>query len=148
MCDDQDMGLDVYAVRPGDPAVKGHDTLQTPVTWEWEGPANLDPFEDVPRDFPEGLFWPSDGDFTGFRGQVYREWVNATLGFNLYELLDPAQVRTLAGRLDEWLADARTSGVDKIELSDGTTVPLSGIEALAQFLHAATAQNLWLFPDS
>ncbi|GAA0330499.1 hypothetical protein NE235_21320 [Actinoallomurus spadix] len=142
------MGLDVYAVRPGDPAVKGHDTLRTPVTWEWEGPADLDPFEDVPRDFPEGLFWPSDGDSTGFRGQVYREWVNRTLGFNLYELLDPAQVRDLADRLDHWLTDARAAGTDEVPLDDATTVPLSGIEALAAFVRATAAQDLWLFPDS
>ncbi|MFL6055744.1 MAG: hypothetical protein ACJ72W_23015 [Actinoallomurus sp.] len=142
------MGLDVYAVRPGDPAVRGHDTLETPVTWEWEGPADLDPFEDVPRDFPEGLFWPSDGDFTGFRGQVYREWLNGTLGVNLYELLDPAQVRDLADRLDRWLTEARAGGTDKTELGDDTVVPLSGIEALAQFVRASADQGLWLFPDS
>jgi hypothetical protein len=142
------MGLDVYAVRPGDPAVTGHDTLETPVTWEWEGPADLDPFEDVPRDLPEGLFWPSDGDFTGFRGQVYREWLNGTIGFNLYELLDPAQVRDLADRLDRWLTDARAGGTDKVKLGDDTVVPLSGIEALAQFVRASADQGLWLFPDS
>jgi hypothetical protein len=142
------MGLDVYAVRPGDPAVTGHDTLQTPVTWEWEPPADLDPFEDIPRDSPDGLFWPSDGDCTGFRGQVYREWVNDTFAVNLYELLDPAQVRGLADRLDRWLADARDAGTEKIALSAGTVVTLAGVEALARFVRTAAAQGLWLFPDS
>jgi hypothetical protein len=142
------MGLDVYAVRPGDPAVTGHDTLVTPVTWEWEGPTDLDPFEDIPRDFPEGLFWPSDGDFTGFRGQVYREWVSGTLGVNLYELHDPAQVRELDGRLARWLSDAIAAGTDKVRLDSETVVPLSGIEALAAFVRAAADQGLWLFPDS
>jgi hypothetical protein len=142
------MGLDVYAVRPGDPTVTGHDTLQTPVTWEWEPPADLDPFEDIPRDFPEGLFWPSDGDCTGFRGQIYREWVNDAFGVNLYELHDPAQVRDLAGRLDRWLADARGAGTDKVSLGGGTVVPLGGIEALVEFVRAAAAQGLWLFPDA
>jgi hypothetical protein len=142
------MGLDVYAVRPGDPAVTGHDTLETPVTWEWEPPADLEPFDEIPRDFPEGLFWPSDGDVTGFRGQMYREWVNGTLGVNLYELHDPAQVRDLADRLARWLADARAAGTDKVSLDDDTIVPLSGIEALAEFVRVGADQDLWLFPDS
>jgi hypothetical protein len=142
------MGLDVYAVRPGDPAVTGHATLETPVTWEWEAPADLDPFEDIPRDFPEGLFWPSDGDFTGFRGQVYRQWVSGTLGVNLYELHDPAQVRDLDGRLARWMSDAIAAGTDKVRLDGDTVVPLSGIEALAAFVRAAADQRLWLFPDS
>ena len=142
------MGLDVYAVRPGDPAVRGHDTLETPVTWEWDGPADLAPFEDIPRDFPEGLFWPSDGDFTGFRGQVYRQWVNDTFGTNLYELHDPAQVREFAGRIGRWLDKARTAGTEKVELGPDMIVPLSGIEALEGFVRTAADQELWLFPDS
>ncbi|GAA4621823.1 hypothetical protein GCM10023196_011680 [Actinoallomurus vinaceus] len=126
----------------------GHDTLETPVTWEWEPPADLDPFEEIPRDFPEGLFWPSDGDFTGFRGQVYREWVNGTFGVNLYELHDPAQVRDFADHLIRWLAEALAAGTDKVRLDEDMVVPLSGIEALAAFVRTSADQGLWLFPDS
>jgi hypothetical protein len=142
------MGLDVYAVRPGDPSVQGHDTLETPVTWEWDAPEDLDPFESISRDFPEGLFWPSDGDFTGFRGQIYQPWVHDTLGANLYELHDPAQVRELADRFDQWLEDAKAKGASEVRLGDETAVPLAGIEALGQFLRSAAEQGLWLFPDS
>lgn len=142
------MGLDVYAVRPGDPAVQGHDTLETPVMWEWEPPQDLVPFEEIPRDFPEGLHWPSDGDFTGFRGQIYRDWVNDTFGANLYALHDPAQVRELADGIDRWLRTARTGGVGKVQLGGDTVVPLTGIDALGQFVRTAADQGLWLFPDS
>jgi hypothetical protein len=141
------MGLDVYAVRSGDPAVTGHATLVKPVAWQWGLPEDLAPFKDIPREFPEGLFWPSDGDFTGFRGQVYQDWVEARLGESLYELHDPAEVAGLADRLDRWLDEARASGTTEFELYEGRTVPLVAIEVLARFVRAAADQGLWLFPD-
>ena len=141
------MGLDVYAVRPGDPAVTSHATLVKPITWQWGLPEELTPFKDLPRDFPQGLFWPSDGDFTGFRGQIYQEWIADTLGGSLYELHDPGEVADLAGRLDQWLDKARAAGTAELELYEGTTVPLAAIEVLTRFVRAAADQKLWLYPD-
>lgn len=141
------MGLDVYAVRPGDPGVTSHATLKKPVTFSWLAPEALDAFEAVGRNYPDGLMWPSDGDVTGFRGAVYQEWVHKTFGLSLYELTDSGEVSELADQLDGWLTTSRASGTAVVQLDEGSTTPLSGIEALARFLRAAADQKLWLYPD-
>ncbi|GAA3545317.1 hypothetical protein GCM10022419_026940 [Nonomuraea rosea] len=137
------MGLDVYAVRPGDPSVTGHSTLSTPVTFPWKVPEDIEPFKNMPRGFPAGVFWPSDSDITGFRGKVYEDWVSRHLGTSLYELLDPDEVQVLADALDRWLAEHPDTEID---LGDGPQ-PRAAIESLGHFFKAAAAQRLWFFPD-
>ncbi|GAA5022599.1 hypothetical protein [Kitasatospora paranensis] len=140
------MGLDVYAVRPGDAAVTGHATLTRPVAFGWLAPSGTDAFRAVDRGYPDGLMWPSDGDPTGFRGAVHQQGVEDEFGVSPYELADPAEVAALAGRVDDWLAAARREGRTEVELGAGA-VPLGGIAALGRFLGAAASQGLWLLPD-
>ncbi|MEV0108170.1 hypothetical protein AB0H42_17790 [Nocardia sp. NPDC050799] len=152
------MGLDVYAVRPSQDRVIDNAAfrrLQEMPPAErgefgWLRPAELEPFRELPREFATGgLFWPSDGDPTGFRGQVYDEWVSDEFGLGLYELFDPEEVRGLLKRLDEWLVRAE-SGVVPVPLfgHDGDDgYALTRVRSLAAFLRAAAAQDLWLFPD-
>ncbi|MFI5720575.1 hypothetical protein [Nocardia sp. NPDC051750] len=152
------MGLDVYAVRPNQSRVTdiaAFEQLQAMPPEErgefgWVHPDDLDPFEDLPRDFSQGgLFWPSDGDPTGFRGQVYEKWVSDEFGLSFYELFDPEDVRSLLERLDEWFTRAE-SGEAAVPLfgddsDDGHA--LTRVRSLAEYLRAVTAQDLWLFPD-
>ncbi|MGW1739452.1 hypothetical protein ACWCPQ_11650 [Nocardia sp. NPDC001965] len=85
------MGLDVYAVRPDQSRVTdgaAFRRLQELPPAErgefgWLRPAEPGPFEQLPREFAVGgVFWPSDGDPTGFRGQVYDEWVSDEFGLD------------------------------------------------------------------
>ncbi|MFD1547680.1 hypothetical protein [Nonomuraea guangzhouensis] len=138
------MGLDVYAVRPGDPSVTGHGTLSKPITFQWMVPEDIEPFENMPRGFPAGVFWPSDSDITGFRGKVYEGWVSKHLDTSLYALLDPDEVQVLADALDRWLAEHPDTEID---LGDGHPQPRAVIESLGHFFKAAAAQRLWFFPD-
>jgi hypothetical protein len=152
------MGLDVYAVRPSQDRVIDNAAFQRLQEmppeergeFGWLRPAELEPFRELPREFTTGgLFWPSDGDPTGFRGQVYDEWVSDEFGVGLYDLVDPEEVRGLLKRLDEWLVRAE-SGAVPVPLfgqdsDDGHA--LTRVRSLAAFLRAVAAQNLWLFPD-
>ncbi|MFI6313391.1 hypothetical protein ACIBEK_25100 [Nocardia fusca] len=152
------MGLDVYAVRPSQDRVIDNAAFQRLQEmppeergeFGWLRPAELEPFRELPREFTTGgLFWPSDGDPTGFRGQVYDEWVSDEFGVGLYDLVDPEEVRGLLKRLDEWLVRAE-SGAVPVPLfghdsDDGYA--LARVRSLAAFLRAVAAQNLWLFPD-
>ncbi|GGL19795.1 hypothetical protein [Nocardia jinanensis] len=152
------MGLDVYAVRPSQSRVTDSGAFRrlqemSPAErgeFGWLHPAELEPFHELPREFATGgVFWPSDGDPTGIRGQVYDEWVSDEFGLSLYELFDPEDVRGLLRRLDDWLERAGNGEV---------TVPLFGhdsddgyalsrVRSLVAFLRATAAQELWLFPD-
>ncbi|MBT2406070.1 MULTISPECIES: hypothetical protein [unclassified Streptomyces] len=141
------MGLDVYAVRPGDAGVTGHATLVKLVTFSWMAPADPAPFEAVPRGAREGLWWPSDGMVFGFRGGVYQQWMQEQFEVSLYELADPVEVAELAARLEAWLAEAEAAGTAELDLGDGAPTALSAIAALSRFVTAAADQKLWLFPD-
>lgn len=152
------MGLDVYAVRPSQGRVTDMAAFQQLQAmpedergeFGWMHPDEMEPFQELPRDFSlGGLFWPSDGDPTGFRGKVYEQWVSDEFGVSLYDLFDPGDVRDLLERVREWFGR-----VDSGE----ATVPLFGhdsddghartrVRSLAAFLEAAVAQELWLFPD-
>ncbi|MEU1521438.1 hypothetical protein [Nocardia rhamnosiphila] len=152
------MGLDVYAVRPGQSRVTdgaAFRRLQDMAPEErgefgWLHPEEPEPFRELAREFATGgLFWPSDGDPTGFRGQVYDGWISDEFGLSFYDLFDPEEVRGLLKRLDEWLVRAETGAVPVPlfghDSDDGYA--LARVRSLAAFLRAAAAQGLWLFPD-
>ncbi|MEU4311394.1 hypothetical protein [Nocardia sp. NPDC024068] len=152
------MGLDVYAVRPSQERVTDMAAFQqlqaTPEEergeFGWLHPADLTPFHDLPRDFAEGgLFWPSDGDPTGFRGQVYEKWVSDEFRMSLYDLFDPDDVRVLLERVDEWFdrADAGDAQVPLFGHDSDDGHALERVRAFAAFLRAAADQDLWFFPD-
>lgn len=152
------MGLDVYAVRPSQSRVTdgaAFRRLQDMAPEErgefgWLHPEEPEPFRELSREFATGgLFWPSDGDPTGFRGQVYDGWISDEFGLSFYDLFDPEEVRGLLKRLDEWLVRAETGAVPVPlfgrDSDDGYA--LARVRSLAAFLRAAAAQHLWLFPD-
>lgn len=152
------MGLDVYAVRPSQSRVIDsaafHRLQEMPPEergeFGWLPPEELEPFRALPREFATGgLFWPSDGDPTGFRGKIYQEWISDEFGVGLYDLVDPEDVRDLLKRLDEWLGRANAGAVPVPlfghDSDDGYA--LTRVRSLAAFLRAAAAQGLWLFPD-
>ncbi|MFI1464164.1 hypothetical protein [Nocardia carnea] len=152
------MGLDVYAVRPSQSRVSDRAAFQQiqamPAEergeFGWLHPDDLEPFDELPRDFAQGgLFWPSDGDPTGFRGQVYEKWVSDEFGLSLYELFDPDDVRGFLERLDEWLgrAEAGDAEIPSFGADSDDGYALTRARSLAAYLGAAAAQDLWLFPD-
>jgi hypothetical protein len=116
----------------------------------WLPPRDLGPFTELPRDFGVGgLFWPSDGDPSGFRGQIYAEQLSDALGVSLYEPFDPMGVRALLGQLDERLARAE-EGAAAVPLfgrdvDDGYA--LTRMRSLTAFVRAAAEQELWFYPD-
>ncbi|WP_280401184.1 hypothetical protein [Nocardia carnea] len=152
------MGLDVYAVRPNQGRVTdmaAFEQLQAMPPEErgefgWLHPDDLEPFEELPRDFAEGgLFWPSDGDPTGFRGQVYEKWVSDEFGLSLYEVFDPDDVRNFLERLDEWFTRVDTGEAEVPLFGDDSDDghALTRVRSLAAYLQAVADQDLWLFPD-
>ena len=152
------MGLDVYAVRPDQSRVSdgaAFRRLQEVPSAErgefgWLHPVEPGPFRELPSEFATGgVFLPSDGDPTGFRGQVYEKWISDEFGLSLYELFDPEQVRELLKQLDDWLgrADAGEVTVPLFGHDSDDGYALTRVRSLAAFLRATAAQDLWLFPD-
>ncbi|NKY57470.1 hypothetical protein [Nocardia flavorosea] len=139
------MGLDVYAVRPSQSRVSDMAAFQQiqamPAEergeFGWLHPDDLEPFDELPRDFAQGgLFWPSDGDPTGVRGQVYEKWVSDEFGLSLYELFDPDDVRGFVERLDEWLgrAEAGEAEIPVLGADSGDGYALTRVRSLGAYL--------------